>query len=124
MRTRNRLVATTLLVLIALGGAGLAVAADRVQDPGSRPEVTWAADHAAQPYIVALAADLSAVTGDASSLSKAGRDTLSNLQSLNVDAVPAAIDDGDGASSRIGGALAGLNADSSKAHANIERWRL
>src|SRR3954447_21716309 len=101
MRTRTRLVAPTLLVLIALGGAGLAVAADRVQDPGSRPEVTWAADHAAEPYIVELATDLNAVTGDASSLAKAGRDTLGNLQSLDVDAVGAAIEVGDSTSSRI-----------------------
>src|SRR5689334_8036385 len=114
MRTRHRLIATTLLVLIALGGAGLAVAADREQDPTGRPEVTWAADHAAQPYITALASDLSAMTTDASDLSKAGRDTLGNLQSLDVESVRAAIEDGDAASARIGAALGGLNADAAR----------
>jgi hypothetical protein len=120
MVMRKQLLATVLLVLVALGGAGLTVASDRIQDPGSRPEVTWAADHAAQPYIDALARDLGALTTDVAALSKAGRDTLGNLQSLDVEAVRTAIADGDAASAGIFVS----NDDREAAADNIERWRL
>ena len=83
MGTRSRFVATTLLVLIALGGAGLTVAADRQQTPDQRPEVMWAADQAAQPWIATLSTDLTAIDTAATALSKAGRDTLGNVQGLD-----------------------------------------
>jgi hypothetical protein len=124
MVMRKQLLATVLLVLVALGGAGLTVASDRIQDPGSRPEVTWAADHGAQPYIDALASDLGALTTDVAALSKAGRDTLGDLQSLDVEAVRTAMDDGDAITNRIAGALARVSADQARAHSNVERWRL
>ena len=124
MGTRSRFVATTLLVLIALGGAGLAVAADRVQTPDQRPEVMWAADQGAQPWIATLTTDLTGINTAATALSKAGRDTLGNLQGLAVDKVRTAMGDGDGALATISGAIAGLHADQAAANAHIERWRL
>jgi len=122
--TRSRFVATTLLVLIALGGAGLAVAADRVQTPDQRPEVMWAADRGAQPWIATLTTDLTGINTAATALSKAGRDALGNLQGLAVDKVRTAMGDGDGALATISGAIAGLHADQAAANAHIERWRL
>ena len=124
MGTRSRFVATTLLVLIALGGAGLAVAADRQQTPDQRPEVMWAADQAAQPWIATLSTDLTGIDTAATALSKAGRDTLGNLQGLAVDKTRSAMVDGDGALATISAAIAGLRADQAQANAHIERWRL
>ena len=124
MGVRSRLVTTLLLVLIVLGGAGLAVAADREQTSFQRPELTWAADHAAQAYIAPLTADLTPVGADASDLAKAGRDTLGNLQALKLDAVRAALSDGDAAAAQIAAALPGLAADHDTAQANIQTWRL
>ena len=124
MGTRSRFVATTLLVLIALGGAGLTVAADRQQTPDQRPEVMWAADQAAQPWIATLSTDLTGISTSAAALSKAGRDTLGNLQGLAVDKTRSAMVDGDGALASISAALAGLQTDQAQANAHIERWRL
>ena len=124
MGTRSRFVATTLLVLIALGGAGLTVAADRQQTPDQRPEVMWAADHAAQPWIAKLSSDLAAIDTAATALSKAGRDTLGNVQGLDVAKTRSALADGDGALTTIADASAGLHADHEAANAHIERWRL
>src|SRR3954451_22173764 len=123
MGTRKRLVATTLLVLIALGSAGLTVAADRVQDLGGRPQVTWAADHAAQPLIATLVAALSAMTPDVTALAKAGRDTLGNLQALDVEAVRVAIADGDAVAADVEGLSVAVNA-AVAATSSIERGRL
>lgn len=124
MTTRSRFVATTLLVLIALGGAGLAVAADRQQDAYSRPEVTWAADNAAKPWIATLDRDLVALSGDASDLAKAGRQTLGEVQGLSFNAMRAVIEDGDTASDAVATALERLVTDQKTADASIERWRL
>ncbi|HEY5520832.1 MAG TPA: hypothetical protein VIK08_09245 [Candidatus Limnocylindrales bacterium] len=124
MGTWSRFVATTLLVLIALGGAGLTVAADRVQTPDQRPEVMWAADQAAQPWIATLTADLTGIATAATALSKAGRDTLGNLQGLAADKVRSAMGDGDSALATISGAIAGLQTDLAQANSHIDRWRL
>src|SRR3990170_3858634 len=64
---------TAVLVLTALGGAGLAVAADRQQNPVQRRELTRAADGRAQPWIDALAAQLEQLHGHGTDLSTAGR---------------------------------------------------
>jgi hypothetical protein len=124
MTVSSRFVTTSLLVLIALGGAGLAVAADREQTSFERPELTWAADHAAQPYIATLAGDVAGIGSSATDLAKAGRDTLGNLQSLKLDAVRTALAAGDDAASKIGAALPDLSTDHDAANAAIQRWRI
>ena len=124
MGTKPRFVATTLLVLIALGGAGLTVAADRQPTPDQRPAVMWAADQAAQPWIATLSTDLTAISTGATALSKAGRDTLGNLQGLAVDKTRSAMVDGDGALATISAAITSLQTDQAQANAHIERWRL
>src|SRR5438046_7057648 len=98
MAARSRYIATILLVLIALGGAGLAVAADRQQNATDRPEMTWAADNAAKPWLAKATADLSALSGHAADLARAGRLTLGDVQGLSFDAMRTAVADGDGAS--------------------------
>jgi hypothetical protein len=124
MAARSRYVATILLVLIALGGAGLAVAADRQQDAHGRPEVTWAADNAAKPWLASATTDLSALSGHAADLAKAGRQTLGSVQGLNFDAMRTAIEDGDAATNVVAADLQELTDDQRVARQTIDRWRL
>ncbi len=124
MGIRTRFAATVLLVLAVLGGAGLAVAADRYQDPGTNPGLTWAADHGARPWLTLLAADLGAVSVASADLDHAARDTAGSLQSLNLAAMGAAVTDGDSSANVVGGALHKLNDDYVLANADIDRAHL
>jgi len=112
------------LVLVALGGAGLAVAADRPGNPVQRPELTYRADAAAQPWIDRLAQDLDAVQNDATSLSTAGRDVLGGLQTLDLTSANEALSAGDQASADVETLVAGLHDTLGQAHNSIDRWRL
>ena len=103
-----------MLVLIALGGAGLAVAADRQQTP----------DENARPYLAKLTADLATIETAVADLAGAGRASLGNLQSLSVDGARSSMVGGDEALATISYAVAGLQADQAAAGAHIERWRL
>jgi hypothetical protein len=115
---------TMVLVFAALGGAGLAVAADRPGNPVQRPELTYRADNAAQPWIDRLAQDLGAVDNDATSLSTAGRDVLGELQTLDSAAANDALTAGDGYSADVSALVAGLHDTLGQAQAAIDRWRL
>ena len=115
---------TMVLVLAALGGAGLAVAADRPGNPVQRPELTYRADAAAQPWIDDLAADLDAVHNDATNLSTAGRDVLGGLQTLDLAGANAALATGDQSSADVETLLFGLHDTLGRAHSAIDRWRL
>jgi hypothetical protein len=115
---------TVALVLIALGGAGLAVAADRPGNPVARPELTYRADAAAQPWIDRLAQALEAVHNDATTLSGAGRDVLGGLQALDLASVNAALDAGDRASADVETLVAGLHDIIGQARSSIDGWRL
>jgi hypothetical protein len=124
METRERFISTAVLVVVALGGAGLAVAADRAQDPSHRPELTWPADQAAARAFAPLVADLKTVDSQATTLAKAARDALGNLQGLDIDAVRVALDSGDAASEAISALVADVSSDKADADAHIERYRL
>ena len=115
---------TALLVLTALGGAGLAVAADRPGNPVQRPELTWAADNKARPWITALAEALSQVHDQATAMSSAGRDVLERLQTLDTAGATEALAAGDQASSEIDAFLVDLRDLQAHATAQVERWRL
>ena len=115
---------TMVLVLAALGGAGLAVAADRPGNPVQRPELTYRADNAAQPWIDQLAGDLGAVHDGGADLSTAGRDVLGSLSSLDLDGANAALARGDETAAGIAALNAGLHDTVARAQESVDRWRL
>jgi hypothetical protein len=112
------------LVLAALGGAGLAVAADRPGNPVQRPELTYRADQAAQPWVDHLAGDLGLVHDEGAQLSTDGRDVLGSLTSLDMVGANAALARGDATSARIATLTAGMHDTVARAHAAIDYWRL
>ena len=113
-----------LLVIAAMGGAGLAVAADRPQNPVQRPELTWRADAEAAPHVRALADDLALLQADVAELSRSGREALAGLLAADQAGLAAALDAGDRASAGIAAAADELEAQRSRTDAEIERWRL
>lgn len=115
---------TMVLVLTALGGAGLAVAVDRPGNPVQRPELTYRADLAAQPWIDQLAQELDAAQADAASLSTAGLDVLNGLQTFDLQGANAALDSGDRTAAGIETRLLELHRILDEAHAATDRWRL
>jgi hypothetical protein len=112
------------LVLAALGGAGLAVAADRPGNPVQRPELTYRADNAAQPWVEHLAGDLDLVANEGAQLSTDGRDLLGSLASLDLTGANAALRMGDETSARIATLTAALQDTATRAYQSIDRWRL
>jgi hypothetical protein len=121
---RSRLLASALLVLVALGGAGLAVAADRPQTPEYRPELTWAIDQAARPYIEAAQVHLTTLDDALAGTSIAGRDVLSQLQALDLAAVRALLTSGAETVMAADQAVAELGAVVAESHSRIDRSRL
>src|SRR5437870_3159105 len=115
---------TLVLVLAALGGAGLAVAADRPGNPVARPELTYRADQAAQPWIDHMAADLDTVQTQAADLATAGRNALGSLQALDRDGASSALSAGDQTAAQIATLAAGLRHAETRAHTSIDRWRI
>ena len=115
---------TMVLVLAALGGAGLAVAADRPGNPVQRPELTYRADQAAQPWVDHLAGDLDLVRDEGAQLSTDGRAVLGSLSSLDMDATNAALARGDETSARIATLTAGQHDTLERALAAVDYWRL
>jgi hypothetical protein len=115
---------TMVLVLAALGGAGLAVAADRPGNPVQRPELTYRADTAAQPWIDHMAADLDTTNSAAADLSTQGTNVLASLQGLDRDAATTALTAGDQLSADIASLASALRDTEMRAHASIDRWRL
>ena len=115
---------TALLVVIALAGAGLAVAADRPHNPNSRPELTWRADRAAQPWISALVSELEIVDAHALQLSRHGRDVLGRLTALDVEGMNTALAAGDPVSAEVTVELGRLAILSGQAEPAVEEWRL
>jgi len=102
---RRRLVWTVVLVLAALGGAGLAAAADRPPTDAARPELTWQADRLVAPRLAAMTSQLTAIEGELDALAQAGRAALTTLPTLEPAAIEAAVADGDEISLRLASEL-------------------
>jgi hypothetical protein len=92
---RRRIIWTVVLVLVALGGAGLATAADRQPTDTARPELTWHADRLVEPRIQAMSAQLSAIGEQVDALAEAAREVLGLLPDLEPESINAALADGD-----------------------------
>jgi hypothetical protein len=112
------------LLLIALGGAGLAVAADRAQNPVQRPELTWRADQAAAPWIDDLTAATRPVDEHVTALSEHALNVLANLTTLDVKQVEAEIAAGDEEAARVQESATQLAAVRDQAVAAVPEWRL
>src|SRR5205814_1512440 len=104
--------------------AGLAVAADRQQNPVQRPELTHDADQAAQVWITALANQLTTVESDVGGVSAAGRQVLEKLQAFDLPGMDQALTSGGGAASRTDDDVAQLAVIHDNASAAIDEWRL
>ena len=115
---------TMVLVLVALGGAGLAVAADRPGNPVQRPELTYRADADAQPWIDDMAADLDTVSTDASDLATDGLNALGSVAGLDRTTASTGLAAGDQAAAEIATLTSSLRDTETRAHASIDHWRL
>jgi hypothetical protein len=113
-----------LLVLIAFGGAGLAVAVDRPQTSAQRPELSWRADQLARPWIDRLSAELGPLDGDIAALSEQAQSVLTSITSLELDRVETALSAGDEATTRVQTAANQLATDRDEALGSLDQWRL
>src|SRR5215210_1592912 len=84
-----------LLVLIALGGAGLAVAVDRPHTSALRPELSWRADQEVAPWIEQLSAGLAPLDTEMSTLSEHAQGVLGSITSLDLEKVESSLSAGD-----------------------------
>jgi hypothetical protein len=108
IRLRNRLAWTVVLVLIALGGAGLVSAADRPATDAGRPELSAHADAIARSWLVSMAAQARVVADDVDAVNESGRTILGLDPSAGPDQLDAAVAAGDQASADLGPQLASL----------------
>lgn len=106
---RRRIVWTVVLVLAALGGAGLATAADRAPTDEARPELTWRAEQRAAPLLAQMEQELAGLALDVDLLSAAGRGALSGVPALDAEAIEDAAANGDAAISAVAPRVAELS---------------
>ena len=97
----RRLLITVVLVLVALGGAGLATAADRPHGGGARPELTARADRQFEPWRDQMAAELERASDHLGALSTAGREVLGKLYAQDLESVDAGLAAGGTAASDL-----------------------
>jgi hypothetical protein len=83
------------MVLISLGGAGLATAADRPATDTARPELTAHSDQLAMSWIAAMGSQAHAVEDRVDALSQNGRDVLAQMQGLDPAQIGNALAAGD-----------------------------
>ncbi len=121
---RRQLWWTALFVLIALGGAGLASAADRPPTDDARPELSWRAEQAARPMLDELAAQLAALEEELAALSSAVRDTLVGLRALDPAGIETALAAGDASARRLDELVATLVALRQQQAATVDDRRL
>lgn len=89
------------MVLISLGGAGLATAADRPATDTARPELTAHSDQLAMSWIEAMSSQAHAVEDRVDALSQNGRDVLAQMQGLDPAEIGNALAAGDQSSADL-----------------------
>jgi len=123
-RLRRRLFWTAVLMLVALGGAGLASAADRPATDDLRPELYARADLRAAPWLAGMLAQLHAVDDGVSDLAHAARDVLASLQRLDPGQLTALLAGGDTAASDLEVAVMQLGGMRDDPPAGLDQARL
>lgn len=121
---RRRLLWTAVLLLICLGGAGLATAVDRPATQAVRPELSWATDRAAAPWFEEMMAALRLLDADVSALSGAARRVLVGVSLLAGDQLESSAAAGDAIAERLREILASAVALRETPPADVEPWRL
>jgi hypothetical protein len=120
----NRLAWTVVLVLIALGGAGLTTAADRPATDSGRPELTAHADALARPWLAPLAVQARAVAAAVDAVNESARRILSLSGGTNSDQLDGALSAGDEARAQLDHALAELVEQRAKVPAGLDERRM
>ena len=113
-----------MLVIAAMGGAGLAVAADRPHNLVQRPELTWRADAAAQQHVQAISGELAGTRERVAELSQAGRDVLGRLLTQDQAGLQQALAQGEQAVAEISSDAEALRQLLARTDTEIEPWRL
>jgi len=121
---RRRLFWTAVLLLICLGGAGLATAVDRPATQAVRPEVSWAIDRDAAPWLEEMLAALRTLDDDVAALSGAARRVLVEVNVLAGAQLEPAVAAGDAIAERLLETLADAVAVREAPVAGVEPWRL
>jgi hypothetical protein len=120
---RLRLWWTALLVLIALSGAGLAVAADRPHGP-ARPELFFEAEAQYGPWVDSAWSAVRNAGESLADVSSAGREALGTLQALDPTAAEEHLNAGDRAVQALIDLDDELVTVGGVTFAQIERWRM
>jgi hypothetical protein len=105
---RRRAAYTVVLVLIALGGAGLATAADRPATDRWRPELSYHTDSLAAPWLADLAAAARTVVSQVDATSDSGRTVLRLPAGADQTALADALTAGDASAAGLGPAASSL----------------
>jgi len=96
----SRLLVGLVLLLVALGGAGLAVAADPPHTGDRRPELTACADREFEPWRARMIEQLIAANVSLAGMALAGREVLTGIYTRDLAGQDAALargaEDGDG----------------------------
>jgi hypothetical protein len=121
---RRRLPWTAALLLACLGGAGLVAAVDRPHTIEQRPELSWAADRDAAPWLDDLLAAVAALEPDVTDLSTSVRLILIEVSSAEPTELESHLAAGRAASARLATNLASLQELREAPPPDVEPWRL
>lgn len=121
---RRRFFWTTVLVLVALGGGGLATAVDRPHSDRYRPELGHVTDQLAAPWFSQLLDELTRLEDDVAQLAAAGRRVFIGVTAIAVDEIDVAVDAGDDVSADLAQAIVPLIELRATPPDGVETWRL
>jgi hypothetical protein len=82
------------MMLVALGSAGLVASLDHQPGSETRPELTWAGDNAIGPHLTQARTDLQAIGGQLDQLGTLARGSLAAAVSNQTDTLDQALADG------------------------------